>query len=366
MNGTGADRDMTDINQTVVDFIDSGKPFAVALVLKAEGSTPRKAAVRAVIDEAGKIYGTIGGGSVEAEAQQKAAEACRSGEPVIFEMVLHGADRAADSPICGGTMRILIDPTAARDRTSYAAAAEAIRRRQRGVRLTTVRTEPVPGVEARWFAADSIPSDAPFPGTDKIRSCLQRETPMLFAEPVGGASATLQALVEPVIPRPHLVIAGGGHIGQALAAQASLVGFDVTVVDDRADFTASELYPEGTTTVCDDIPNKIADFSVGNDTYVVVVTRGHKLDAETLEACIHAPIAYVGMIGSRRKVSLLRENFVGTGLATAEEFDRVFTPIGLDIGAVTVPEIAASIVAELIAVRRKGVTHKPSTAAEKS
>ncbi|MHC4170124.1 MAG: XdhC family protein [Planctomycetota bacterium] len=352
---------MTDINQKIVEFIDSGRPFAVALVLQAEGSTPRKAAVKAVIDDTGKIHGTIGGGAVEAEAQRKGAEACHSEQPAIFEMVLHGADRAADSPICGGMMRVLVDPTAAKDRASYAEAAEAIRGRKRGVMLTTIRTGAGTEVKAQWFWAEPSPADTPFPGADKIRSCIARETPQLFVEPSGGASPTLQALVEPVIPEPLLVIAGGGHIGQALALQASLVGFDITVVDDRAEFTQPDLYPEGTTTCCDDIPGKIAELSVGNDTFVVVVTRGHKLDAEALEACIHTPVAYVGMIGSRRKVSLIRENFIGTGLATEEEFDRVFTPIGLDIGAVTVPEIAASIVAELIAVRRKGITHEPST-----
>jgi xanthine dehydrogenase accessory factor len=173
-------------------------------------------------------------------------------------------------------------------------------------------------------------------------------------------------LVEPVIPKPLLVIAGGGHIGQALARQASIVGFDVTILDDRAEFTDPALFPEDTRTICGDIPKKVANLSSGSDTYIVVVTRGHKLDAEALEACIHAPVAYVGMIGSSRKVSLIRRNFIETGLATEEEFNRVFTPIGLDIGAVTVPEIAASITAELIAVRRKGLTHKSSNKAESS
>ena len=106
-------------------------------------------------------------------------------------------------------------------------------------------------------------------------------------------------LVEPVIPKPLLVIAGGGHIGQALAIQASLVGFDVTVIDDRAEFTDPGLFPEGTVTCCEDIPGKIADLAAGSDTYVVLVTRGHKLDAEGLEACIHAP---VGMANSPQQV----------------------------------------------------------------
>ena len=358
------DNSRVDIHQRIVKFIDSGRSFAVALVLKAEGSTPRKAAVKAIVDEAGKIMGTLGGGALEAEAQRRAVDACRSGRPVIFEMALHGVNRAADVPICGGMMRILIDPTAANDRASYAGAAEAIRKRQRGVMLTTVRTTAQTEVTSQWFAPEAVPSDVAFPGADNIRSCLAHETPKLFEGPGGGACPTLQVLVEPVIPKPLLVIAGGGHIGQALALQAGLVGFDVTVIDDRAEFTDPALFPEGKTTCCEDIPRKIADLSVESDTYVVVVTRGHKLDAETLEACIHAPIVYVGMIGSKRKVALIRENFVESGLAAEKEFDRVFTPIGLDIGAVTVPEIAASITAELIAVRRKGVIHEPSNTTE--
>lgn len=358
------DSSPVEVHQRIVEFIDGGQSFAVALVLKAEGSTPRKAAVKAVIDQAGKIHGTIGGGAIEAETHQRAIESCRTGRPLIFEMALHGANRSAEAPICGGMMRVLVDPTAAEDGASYAQLADALRQRQRGVMLTSVRTGTATEVTAQWFLAESIPAEAPFPGADKIHSCLARETAQLFTEPSGSASPNLQVLVEPVIPQPLLVIAGGGHIGQALALQADLVGFDVTVVDDRSEFTDASLFPDGTTTLCGDIPKHIAELSVANDTYVVLVTRGHELDAETLEACIHAPIAYVGMIGSKRKVSLIRENFIETGLASAEEFDRVFSPIGLDIGALTVPEIATSITAELIAVRRKGITHKPLNMAE--
>jgi xanthine dehydrogenase accessory factor len=359
-----SNHNLTEISQKVVEFIENGQVFAVAMVLNAEGSTPRKAGVRAVIDQAGTIYGTLGGGLIEAETQRRTVEACKSKQPVVFEMELYGPDRAADVPICGGSMRILIDPTAAKDRESYAGMAEAVRNRERGVMLTTISTAALTEARSQWFTQKSIPSDAPFPGVDNIRSCLEHETLQLFEQPGGGASPTLQAFVEPVIPKPLLLIAGGGHIGQALARQASLVGFDVAVIDDRQEFTESALYPEGAMTYCCDIPKKIAALSVGNDTYVVLVTRGHKLDAETLEACIHSPVAYIGMIGSKRKVALVRKNFIESGIATAEEFDRVFTPIGLDIGAVTVPEIAASITAELIAVRRKGIVHKARTTTE--
>jgi len=251
-------------------------------------------------------------------------------------------------------MRILIHPTAAEDRAPYAQATEALQRRERGVLLTVIRTAAETEVTAQWFPEKAIPSDAPFPGVEAIRSCLAREMPRLFVGDTEDPAAHLEVFVEPVIPKPLLLIVGGGHIGQALALQAILIGFDVAVIDDRPEFTDPALFPNGVTSRCGDIPQEVADFPIAKDTYIVVVTRGHKHDAGALKACIHAPAAYIGMIGSKRKVALIRRSFIETGLATEEEFNRVFAPIGFDIGAVTVPEIATSIAAQLIAVRRKG------------
>lgn len=346
--------DSIDINRTIVEFIDNGRSFAVALILKVDGSAPRKAGVKAVIDEKGKIWGTLGGGQVEAEAQRRAVEACKSRKAVVFDFNLYGADRADNVPICGGTMRILLDPTAAKDRASYSQVAEAVSRRQKGVMLTSASSGADTEVKTKWLLQEDILSNAEFPGSDNISLCLAHESPELFTETTDDPQVFTEVLVEPVIPRPLLIIAGGGHIGQALTLQASLVGFDITVIDDRAEFTEPALFPEGTKTFSGDIPKLITAQSIAEDTYIVLVTRGHKLDAESLEACIHAPAAYIGMIGSKRKVALVRQNFIESGIATEEEFDRIHAPIGLDIGAVTVPEIAASITAELVAVRRKG------------
>jgi xanthine dehydrogenase accessory factor len=168
------------------------------------------------------------------------------------------------------------------------------------------------------------------------------------------ADPQLEVLVEAVVPRPRLLIVGGGHVGQAVAAQASLVGFDIAVIDDREQFTRPAQFPAGSDLRCGVIGQQLTSASIDTDTYVVIVTRGHQHDADALAACLHSPAAYVGMIGSRRKVALMRQGFLDCGRVTAAEFDRVFAPIGLDIGAVTVPEIAISIVAQLIAVRRTG------------
>ena len=368
MNGT-ADQHRN-IYEQVVEFIDAGRSFALATILRAEGSTPRKAGVRAIIDETGGIWGTLGGGAVEAEAQRRAVEVCKSKQTIVFEIALEGACRADDAPICGGNMRILVDATVEKGRGAYAQVAQAVRQRQCGALLTTVCTGAETEVAVRWVPQEAIGAEASFPGGEAISSCLGREEARLFvqtpsasrrgADGPGGdgqdPKMRKEVLVEPVIPRPMLLIVGGGHIGQALARQAILVGFDVVVLDDRPEFTDPAVFPEGAATRCGDIREEVEASAIGRDTYIVIVTRGHKHDAEALEACIHAPAAYIGMIGSKRKVALIHKDFVESGLAGEEEFGRVFAPVGLDIGAVTVPEIAASIVAQLIVVRRKGGT----------
>ncbi len=315
--------------RALLEAIDACRPFAVALVLDAEGSTPRGQGTWAVIDAAGAIDGTIGGGAIEAEAQRRAVEVCRAGRPVVFEVALHGSDAKEAAPICGGGVRVLLDPAAAKHREAYVQAIEVLSRRECGALVTTVTHGEPLAVSAECVRGEGTPHTTPRPGTD--------------------------TLLEPLVPAPRLLIAGGGHIGQALAVQTDLLGFDVTVVDDRREFTDAARYPAGVAARCGDIAAQVAAFPMERDTFVVIVTRGHAQDAAALAACIHRPAGYIGMIGSRRKTALLRDEFVASGRATAEEFDRVFAPIGLAIGAVTVPEIATSIAAQLVAVRRKGV-----------
>lgn len=344
---------MKNIYRKAIEFIDAAEPFVLATITGSDGSTPRKAGVKALIDQTGKIFGTLGGGAVEAEAQRRAIEVCKTGRATIIEIELEGKSRTDDTPICGGTVRILIDPTAAKNRALYAEVDEAVSRRGRGVLLTTVCHDEQLDVTSRWIPADAISSETGFPDSETIGSCLAREEVRLLSEDTSKRER--EVLAEPIFAKPLLLIVGGGHIGRSLARQAMAIGFDITVLDDRSEFARPELFPEGASTLCGSIGDEISRFPVESDTYIVIVTWGHQHDAEALEACIHLKAAYVGMIGSKRKIALIRKDFIDSGIATAEQFDRVFAPIGVDIGSVTVPEIAASIVAELIAVRRRGV-----------
>lgn len=149
-----------------------------------------------------------------------------------------------------------------------------------------------------------------------------------------------------------LLVCGAGHIAIPLARFAREVGFHVTVLDDRSDFAHPSRFPE-----CEVIAKRfvpaLRDMSHGPSTYVVVITRGHEHDAECLEEILHKKTAYVGLIGSRRRVRFVLELLRREGISD-ERLGEVFTPIGLPIGAESPEEIALSIVAELVCVRRKG------------
>jgi len=339
----------------VVELIDGDQRIAAALVVSTQGSTPQRAGARAIVEQSGRLWGTVGGGAMEAEVLRTAAEACQSLRPRVLDFELTGRDAADEGAICGGRMRVLIDPTVARHRACFVQAADALADRRRGCLVTRIRAVPEMDVEVQWLSGDSLPDETTFPGAGAIRSCLERGQPERFAVEGRASAWADEAFVEPVLPQPLLLVAGGGHVGHAVALQAFRVGFDVTLIDDRPEFAAAALFPSGVKVRCGPVVEQIEACPLDGDTFVVLVSRGHRHDSVALAACIHRPLAYLGMIGSRRKVALIRNYFLGTGMATAEEFDRVRAPIGLEIGAVTVPEIAVSIVAQLIAARRKAL-----------
>jgi xanthine dehydrogenase accessory factor len=170
------------------------------------------------------------------------------------------------------------------------------------------------------------------------------------AESSGGAYQVMLELHE---PPATLVIVGGGHIGKALATIGGLCGFAVVVVDDRPDYANQERFPEAGRVICGDFAEVLRGLPIDSNTYIVTVTRGHKHDEESLRQVAGSPAAYVGMIGSKRRVAAVLQHLMDEGL-DAEAVRRVHTPIGLDIGAETPEEIAVAIMAEVVQVRRGG------------
>ncbi len=157
--------------------------------------------------------------------------------------------------------------------------------------------------------------------------------------------------IEPIVPKPEVLIFGGGHISLSLARVSALVGFQVTVIDDRAEFANRERFPEAEAVIAEDFSKAQGKLRVHRSSYIVIVTRGHASDQEVLEWAVGTEARYIGMIGSRRKIQTVYENLRRKGVPP-EKLERVHAPIGLDIGALTPEEIAVSIIAEIIQVRR--------------
>jgi len=161
---------------------------------------------------------------------------------------------------------------------------------------------------------------------------------------------TLEVFVEPILPQPVLYLFGGGHVSMAVAKAAHAAGFGIAVVDDREAFANKERFPmaQDVFTSYEDAFEKIRPNPA---TYLVIVTRGHKEDMRVLAWAVRTQARYVGMIGSKRKVMSVYKALENEGYKP-EEFERVYAPMGLDIGALSPEEIAVSITAELVAIRR--------------
>jgi xanthine dehydrogenase accessory factor len=177
--------------------------------------------------------------------------------------------------------------------------------------------------------------------------------PFELTEREGGlvCGGTVLVYIEPVLPDPHLVILGAGHVGKTLAKLARFTGFRVTVVDDRKEFANAENVPDASELMITDFERSFEGIPVGTGTFVVVATRGHNHDLDAVKAALRTNASYVGLLGSRRKKALLNKALEESGFSR-DDINRVIIPVGMEIGSVTPEEISVSIMAQIIQKRR--------------
>jgi xanthine dehydrogenase accessory factor len=317
-------------------------------------------------------FGTIGGGCGEAEVFRKARVLLEDkSEARLTEVDLTGDFDQQEIGTCGGIMDVLIDRWAPeRDlevARKLADAAEHSRpaalltvvdpgttlaavgarsvidpaERDAGA-LTPVGLQPLALEQVCERAADSHPGLV-----EVLESGLHHTTriqptgaPRIFVDPISGAQ--------------RLIIVGAGHIAQPLAALGSMLGFHVTVIDDRHQFANRERFPSANEIIVKPFRAAIESLKLDKHCYLISVTRGHAFDEEAVEAALRQPCGFVGMIGSRRRVKTTLDRLVEAGIPRART-DDVHAPLGLDIGAETPAEIAVAIIAEIIRERRTGV-----------
>jgi xanthine dehydrogenase accessory factor len=351
---------MKNIYQQLPDNFREISSLVLATVTATEGSAPQKPGSSALFSQSGLIAGTIGGGVLEGKVQKIAQESLVMKTPGHYIFTLDNTVPNGEDALCGGKISVLIDPDLSRHIPVFKAMIESFAARDPGILLTMVKegynNEIV--IDRYWTTTNdkrSLPPELK-PFVPEISGLISDSgsydfRKMRMTEKADDPYPLL--FLEPVIPSPRLIIAGAGHIGKALSQIGSMLDFEITVIDDRPEFANVENLPSANRVIIDNISDTIARIEKGNDTYIVIVTRGHRNDSDALRECIGSDAAYIGMIGSKTKIALMHRNFIENGWASEEQWKRIFAPIGLDIGSKTVEEIAVSIAAQLVQVRSK-------------
>jgi xanthine dehydrogenase accessory factor len=349
--------------------LERGKPVALATVVNVRGSTPREVGAKMFVGERGQ-FGTIGGGCGEAEVFRKAQLLLEDRTPARLVAVdLTGDFDQEEAGACGGIMDVFIDlwsPEA--DLVHARKLAQAAAGRRPAALITVVDSDgeamragahwviepgervpaalglaPAALAELAGHAADSDPGlfEVAHDGTLRIARRI---------EPAG----ITRIFVDPVSAAQRLIIAGAGHIAQPLAALGSMLGFHVTVIDDRAAFANRERFPCANEIIVRRFGDAIDSLTLDRHCCLISVTRGHSYDEEVVETALRQPCGFVGMIGSQRRVRAVLERLKEAGVPS-EKTEQVHAPLGLDIGAETPEEIAVAIISEIIRERRTGV-----------
>jgi xanthine dehydrogenase accessory factor len=351
---------MKEIHRQLLEQIRSGGAVVFATVIRTYGSTPQKPGSSALFGESGLIAGTVGGGLLEAEVEQISEHLLITGVSDKYYFNLD-AGQDGEGAICGGEAEVLIDANPGRNLEALEAMEQSLSMKAGGYILTVVAKNPGNGrtIDRYWIATGkraALPKGMDRKLWNSISAILPETPGSGFYEldlEDEALSGNYIVLIEFNKPLPLLVIAGAGHVGKALAHLARLLDFEITVMDDREEFACREQIPDADHFIVAEIGSAMEELNPGPDTYIVIVTRDHHHDGAALRPLIGSKAAYVGMIGSDRKVAVMRRQFLDQGWATENQWSEIHTPIGISIGSKTVQEIAVSIAAELILVRSR-------------
>ncbi len=347
-------------NNLVFNLSVKNKTCVLATVTSIVGSAPQIPGSSALFGKKGLLDGTVGGGDTELNVAKAASKLIRSKKSGYFQFSLNHKISDKAGPICGGGMNILIDANPEIHLPVFEALTKSINKRQRGVLATLFnQTEQNAKISRVWLTSENWQEKSagmPESLMLNISEMLNNTIPDDFREiqlSKTGDSERKIAFLEAVVPPPLLLVAGAGHVGKAVTHIGNWLGFEVAVWDDRPEFATAKNLPEAHQVFTGEIEKMKKALATRKDTFVVIVTRGHAKDAEFLKEFINEDVAYVGMMGSKRKIAQVQQMFFENGWATEEKWNRVHTPIGIEIESKTVNEIAVSIAAQLIQERNK-------------
>lgn len=343
---------MSDFYTTVEQVIRGGTRVAVATIIAIRGSVPREVGTKMLIHPQGRHMGTIGGGCGESDVIHAGLRALDDGRPALVHVDLTEDIAMESLGVCGGIMDVFVEPWGDERLPLLAKLAAAASAQAPVALLTTIHPAAGRGDRHLLLYGDGTQDGQP---GDIEAEAVDRATEMLAVGRSGLVRVNdSQVYVESQARPPHLVIVGAGHIAAPLARLGRLLDFHVTIIDDRPAFANYARFPDADAIIVDYFRPALEALPLDRQSYVVLVTRGHQHDVDSLLTILDRPTAYIGMIGSARRVRAVFELLEREQGVDPARLDRVHSPIGLDIGAETPAEIAIAIIAEIVKVRRGG------------
>ena len=345
---------MEDLIAAVAKSERKTEKAALASLVWSSGSIPMSGRAKMLVCYDGRVMGTIGGGCLEAEILTSGRQVMDTGIPNLTRYTMTEKQAGESGLNCGGTVRIFTELVEIRGHFSPYEEVRKARQERRECILATLLCEGKAGGAKLLVFSDGShlgtlgSEEADSQIVQHLETVLEKESGIVL-ELQGDAGK--EVFIESFLPPPVLYIFGGGHVGAQICKLAKNVGFEVVVVDDRPMFANADRHPEADAFVVEEMDRAFETLNIDGQSYIVAATRGHQHDEIVVEQAICTDAAYIGMLGSERKKMLMWKRIRARGGAR-ERLDGIYAPIGLNIGADTPEEIAVSVVAELIKVRR--------------
>jgi xanthine dehydrogenase accessory factor len=342
-----------EVYKKAISVLSRGENIAVITVISTTGSTPGKVGYKMLVwGKNGQTFGTVGGGLTEAKMINVAKDMLGKAESRVFTFDKDGSFDE-EKGICGGSIEFLIETFAKKTLPLFKELSTFIENGGRGALVSIISPKKSPQkilLKNAEQIATATNINFCHDVIESIKKVVDKEQP----EKKALANGT-EVFIEAVWEQPMVFIFGAGHLSYYISRYAKSVNFRVVVCDDRVEFANKKRFPDADNIIVESFESVFDKIGINKNSYIVVVTKGHKCDAIVLEKVLKTDAKYIGMIGSKRKAVTVLAKLQEKGIPE-QMLRRVYSPIGISIGAVTPEEIALSIVCELVKIRRLGNT----------
>ena len=342
-----------EVYKKAISVLSGGENIAVITVISTTGSTPGKIGYKMLVwGKNGETIGTVGGGLTEANVINIAKKTLPKKENQVVKFNLDGTEDD-EKGICGGLIEFLIESFDKKSLPLFKELSSVIENGVWGVLISIIYPNKAPE-KILLRSIEELDTAANIKFSPEVTASLKE-----LAAKERPAKKTLEdgveIFIETIAEQPMVFIFGAGHLSYHISRYAKSVNFRVTVCDDRVEFANKNRFPDASSIIVEDYKRIFDKIDINRSSYIVIVTKGHKSDEIVLERAVKTNAKYIGMIGSKRKTLTILKNLHEKGIPI-RTLERVYSPIGISIGAFTPEEIALSIVSELIKIRRLGDT----------